>query len=131
MWPSQRHRISMVFKKSRTRWHQDGKTILTKTVLIFPGVAWTYKKMKNQHPHNIFLRSLKWNTVKSWCISKEKKTIRKKKAVALLLYMQLEHDHLLQVFGLFITLSFNLVLSRPGFLSRRVVPIAEFDKRAF
>ena len=47
-WSSQRHRISIVFEKSRTRWHQGGNTIFTKTVprLIFPGVTWTYQKKK-------------------------------------------------------------------------------------
>ena len=34
VWPSQRHRISIVYEKSRARWHQDGNTKLTKTVLI-------------------------------------------------------------------------------------------------
>ena len=48
-------------------WKHD----INKKVLIFPGVKWTYKNKKNQHPHNIFLRSLKWNTVKSWRISKK------------------------------------------------------------
>ena len=76
VWPSQRHRISIIFEKSRTRWHEDGNTILTKTVLIFLGVTWPYmykiKIKKIQLSHNIFLRSLKRNTVKSWRISKKK-----------------------------------------------------------
>ena len=62
----------------------------------------------------------------------EEKTNMKKKAAELLLYMQLEHDqkllqeqhHLLQVFGLFITPSFA---AASGFLSSRLVPIAEPD----
>ena len=53
----------------------------------------------------------------------DEKTIRKKKAAALLQNMQLEHDkkllqeqhHLLQVFGLFITLSLK---QRPFFSDR-------------
>ena len=65
--------ICIVFEKSRTRWHQDGNTILTKKCSYISRGKVDMQKIKNQHPHNIFLRSLKWNTVKLWRISKKKK----------------------------------------------------------
>ena len=74
VWPSQRYRISIVFKKiylntMASGWKHD---INQKCSNISRGNMDIRKQTKNQHQHNIFLRNLKWKTVKSWRISKKK-----------------------------------------------------------
>ena len=82
-WPSQRHRISIVFEKSRTRWHQDGNTILTKTVIILPRITWTYKT-KTISTHTTFSQKpqVEYCTFKSWRISMKKKNNSEKEGTS-------------------------------------------------
>ena len=90
------------------------------------------QKIKKISSHTTFCSEASSGILFNNGVIRRKKTIRKKKTAKRLLYMQLEHDqklmqeqhHLLQVFGLFITLSFK---QRPVFLSSRLVPIAELE----
>ena len=88
---------------------------------ISPGNVDIQNKNK-KHPHNIFLRSLKWNTFKSWRISMKKQLGKRRlqhccytSSWSMTKNFLQEQDHLLQVFGLFITLSLK---QRPFFSDR-------------
>ena len=95
------------------RWHLDGDTILTKTVLsAFPIFSTSiHTALFSENNKMGFVDSSLTNIMMAYF---KDKTISKKKTAALLLYTQLDHNYnkhntqwqhnLLQVFGLFIIL---------------------------
>ena len=69
--PSYKHRIWKIKNTMASGWKRDIDLYCSN---ISRGNV-DIQKIKNQHPHrqchNIFIRSLKWNIVKSWYISKK------------------------------------------------------------
>ena len=63
--PSYKHRIRKIKNTMASGWKHD---INLNCSNISRGNVDIQKIKKNQHPHNIIIRSLKWNTVKSWHI---------------------------------------------------------------